>query len=72
MRLQTNRSESQNSDFGEEYLNLAEGDAVVLAVPPLVAASLLPGLQTPTEFRAIVNIHFRFDPPAGVSSSPVL
>ena len=25
--------------------------------------SLLPGLKTPTKFRAIVNAHFRFDPP---------
>ena len=25
--------------------------------------ALLPGLKTPTKFRAIVNAHFRFDPP---------
>ena len=25
--------------------------------------SLLPGLKTPSKFRAIVNAHFRFDPP---------
>jgi hypothetical protein len=36
---------------------------VVLAVPPRPAASLLPGLKTPSKFRAIVNAHFRFDPP---------
>ena len=36
---------------------------MVLAVPPRPAASLLPGLKTPTKFRAIVNAHFRFDPP---------
>jgi hydroxysqualene dehydroxylase len=24
---------------------------------------MLPGLKTPTKFRAIVNAHFRFDPP---------
>ena len=34
-----------------------------MAVPPRSAASLLPGLKTPTKFRAIVNAHFRFDPP---------
>ena len=34
-----------------------------MAVPPRPAASLLPGLKTPTKFRAIVNAHFRFDPP---------
>jgi squalene-associated FAD-dependent desaturase len=49
--------------FGEESVALAPSDVVVLAVPPRPAASLLPGLKTPTEFRAIVNAHFRFDPP---------
>jgi squalene-associated FAD-dependent desaturase len=49
--------------FGEETIALGPGDAVVLAVPPRPAASLLPGLKTPTKFRAIVNAHFRFDPP---------
>jgi squalene-associated FAD-dependent desaturase len=50
-------------DFGEEAVRLGQDDAMILAVPPVVAADLLPGLQTPTEFRAIVNAHFRFDPP---------
>jgi squalene-associated FAD-dependent desaturase len=49
--------------FGEESVALAASDVVVLAVPPRSAASLLPGLKTPTEFRAIVNAHFRFTPP---------
>ncbi len=34
-----------------------------MAVPPRPAMSLLPGLQGPTKFRAIVNAHFRYDPP---------
>jgi squalene-associated FAD-dependent desaturase len=49
--------------FGEETISLAPSDAVVLAVPPRPAASLLPGLKTPSKFRAIVNAHFRFEPP---------
>jgi len=49
--------------FGEETIALGPGDAVVLAVPPRPAASLLPGLKTPSKFRAIVNAHFRIDPP---------
>jgi hydroxysqualene dehydroxylase len=49
--------------FGEEAIALGSGDAVVLAVPPRSAAALLPGLKTPTKFRAIVNAHFRVDPP---------
>jgi hydroxysqualene dehydroxylase len=49
--------------FGEDTVALAPADAVILAVPPRPAASLLPGLTTPSKFRAIVNAHFRFDPP---------
>jgi squalene-associated FAD-dependent desaturase len=52
-------------DFGNEIVALADGDAVILAVPPYAAASLVQGLSVPTEFRAIVNAHFRIDPPAG-------
>jgi hydroxysqualene dehydroxylase len=56
--------------FGEETVSLAPSDVVVLAVPPRPAAALLPGLKTPTKFRAIVNAHFRFDPPEG--APPIL
>jgi squalene-associated FAD-dependent desaturase len=48
-------------DFGNETIPLAPADALVLAVPPNFAARLLPGLQTPDEFRAIVNVHFRVE-----------
>jgi hydroxysqualene dehydroxylase len=50
--------------FGEDNVAVAPDEAVVMAVPPRPAASLLPGLKTPSKFRAIVNAHFRFDPPA--------
>jgi squalene-associated FAD-dependent desaturase len=53
-------------DFGDVSVPLRPGDAVVLSVPPVVAASLVPGLSTPTEFRAIVNAHFHVEPPAGL------
>ena len=56
--------------FGDDVVALAPDDAVVLAVPPRPAASLLPGLSTPSKFRAIVNAHFRFDPPPG--APPIL
>ncbi len=49
--------------FGDDAVTLAPDDVVVMAVPPRPAASLLPGLKTPAKFRAIVNAHFRFDPP---------
>jgi hydroxysqualene dehydroxylase len=50
-------------DFGTDQIDLAAADNVILAVPPPAAAALLPGLSTPTSFRAIVNAHFRIDPP---------
>lgn len=52
-------------DFGSDKIALGADDQVVIAVPPRAAALLLPGVTTPTEFRAIVNAHFRFTPPAG-------
>jgi hydroxysqualene dehydroxylase len=57
-------------NFGDDTIPLAPDDAVVLAVPPRAAASLLPGLKTPGKFRAIVNAHFRFDPPG--DTPPIL
>jgi len=51
---------------GEDDVAIAADDAVIMAVPPRPAASLLPGLKTPSKFRAIVNAHFRFDPPPGM------
>jgi len=49
--------------FGDDSIAVGTDDVVVLAVPPRPASSLLPGLKTPSKFRAIVNAHFRFDPP---------
>jgi hydroxysqualene dehydroxylase len=57
-------------NFGDDAIAIGPDDAVVLAVPPRPAAALLPGLKTPTKFRAIVNAHFRFDPPPG--APPIL
>jgi hydroxysqualene dehydroxylase len=48
-------------ETGESAVELAEGDSVVLAVPPWIAGELLPGLNPPDEFQAIVNVHFRLD-----------
>jgi hypothetical protein len=38
----------------------------VLAVPPYAARSIIPELQAPDEFRAIVNAHFRIVPSPGL------
>ncbi|MGM4928843.1 hydroxysqualene dehydroxylase HpnE [Tardiphaga sp. 619_E2_N8_5] len=52
--------------FGaDDVITLGADDVVVMAVPPWAAKSLLPGVKTPTEFRAIVNAHFNYVPPAG-------
>lgn len=50
-------------DFGGERIDLGERDSVVLAVPPVVARALIPGLVVPENFHAIVNAHFRIAPP---------
>ena len=52
-------------DTSDGAVTVQEGDNVVLALPAPVAADLLPGLTVPTEFRAIVNAHFRVVPPPG-------
>ena len=52
-------------DFGSDTVALGADDAAILAVPPYAAASLIRGLEVPTEFRAIVNAHFKIDPPPG-------
>ncbi|RBP12193.1 squalene-associated FAD-dependent desaturase [Roseiarcus fermentans] len=49
-------------DFADGRTALAGDDAVILAVPPPVARELLPDLDAPDEFRAIVNAHFRVAP----------
>jgi squalene-associated FAD-dependent desaturase len=46
-------------------VNMGPDDAVVLAVPAPIAAELLPGLTVPDAFRAIVNVHFRFNADPG-------
>lgn len=49
----------------DETVPLGPGDAVVLAVPAAVARLVLPESPAPTAFRAIVNAHFLYPPPAG-------
>ncbi len=49
----------------EEDVTLDAGEAVVLAVPPWVAADLLPGLSVPDAFEAILNVHFRLSAEPG-------
>jgi len=48
--------------FSDGVVELSPRDQVILAAPPWIASDLIPGLSVPTEFRAIVNGHFRLDP----------
>ncbi len=50
-------------DFGDDTVQLGAEDKIVLAVPPYGAQSLVPGLRTPEDYRAIVNAHFKIAPP---------
>jgi hydroxysqualene dehydroxylase len=49
--------------FGDSILPLGAADKIILAVPFHVAGSLVPGLQTPKTYRAIINAHFKIAPP---------
>ncbi len=48
-------------------IQLAEGEAVILAVPAPVAQTLRPGLMAPESVEAIVNLHYRCDADPGVA-----
>jgi squalene-associated FAD-dependent desaturase len=50
---------------GGESILITADDAIILATPPAVTTALLPGTSAPTEFRAIVNGHFKVSAPAG-------
>jgi squalene-associated FAD-dependent desaturase len=49
----------------EGTVAIGADEAVVLAVPPWVATTLLPGLVAPDAYEAIVNVHFRIDADPG-------
>ncbi len=51
-----------------ESITLAPDVALVLAVPPNVAQQLVPQLQAPDAFCAIINAHFAIEPPPGLAS----
>jgi squalene-associated FAD-dependent desaturase len=51
--------------FKDGAVSLGPDDIVILAVPAYAATALLPGLDAPDQFRAIINIHYDLPPPAG-------
>ncbi len=52
--------------FAQATIDVAPGDKIVLAVPPRMAAALLPELAVPEGSRAILNLHFRLPAPVSL------
>jgi hydroxysqualene dehydroxylase len=52
-------------EFPERTVALSDADSVIVAVPPWAARELLPKIDAPDDFRAIVNAHFKIAPPPG-------
>ncbi len=50
-------------EIADRTLPIAPDDVVVLATPPWVTGELLPDVPVPDEFSAIVNAHFKIEPP---------
>jgi squalene-associated FAD-dependent desaturase len=59
-------------DLGTEQIAFEPGDGLVVAVPPPVAAALLPDLTVPQDFRSIVNAHFRLPESEAVTGIRIL
>lgn len=57
-------------EFEHDRVDLAPGDAVILATPPQVAADLAPGLSAPREFNGAIFVHFAVPPPS--AAPPIL
>ena len=64
-RLDTKAGRVRVLAFSDGEVTLGPDDRVVLAVPPWVAAELLPDLMVPDAFEGIVNGHYRVEPPPG-------
>ena len=50
----------------DKDIRVSAEDSVIVAVPPWQAGELVPDVSVPDEFRAIVNAHFKVEPPAGL------
>ena len=65
VRIRRARNAVDAVSVGGERIDLAPGDAVVLAVPPEVAQPLVPELTAPDTFSAVVTTYFAAEAPAG-------
>ena len=55
--------------FGDESINVAADDLIILALPAAVLGSILPESAPPETFHPIVNVHFKHD--ASAVSGPL-
>lgn len=58
--------------FGGETIDIPADDAVILALPAAVLASILPESAPPESFHPIVNVHFKHDAAAASPLPPIL
>ncbi|CAD6549274.1 hydroxysqualene dehydroxylase HpnE [Paraburkholderia metrosideri] len=56
----------QALNFVGESIPLDANHAVILALPPESALTLVPGLRVPTRFASTANVHFAVDTPFGL------
>jgi hydroxysqualene dehydroxylase len=61
--LRFERDRVVGMEFAHDHVELSARDAVLLAVPPWVAAPLTPGLLAPDAFTATITAHFSDLPP---------
>jgi squalene-associated FAD-dependent desaturase len=59
------RAHGATINFGSRVTTLDPGQPTVLAVPPWVATTLVPGLIAPEKFESICNLHFVYALPPG-------
>ncbi|OWJ58728.1 hydroxysqualene dehydroxylase HpnE [Paraburkholderia caledonica] len=66
IRFAANASRIEALDFAEQSVALDVNQAVILAVPPDVAQTLVPGLRAPARFAATLSAYFAVEPPFGL------
>lgn len=60
------RGRVSSLNFADESIAIDANQAVVLAVSPDIAQTLVPGLRAPNRFVATANVHFAVEPPFGL------
>jgi squalene-associated FAD-dependent desaturase len=61
------RAQGATIHLGHRVTTLDAAQPTILAVPPWIAAGLVPGLTAPDEYESICNLHFRHDLPPGAT-----